>query len=102
MVDIEGAVSRAAMSEEERVELEAQLRRVMEQAPSDAFAEFMVVRSSDGYKGYLKIYSRQRKFVGGCSGKKLREVVETIFSEIRSQIDSWRRERFREAADTTL
>jgi hypothetical protein len=102
MVDVQGTVSRAAMSEDERQELEMQLRRIMEQAPSDAFAEFMVVRSGEGYKGYLKIYSRQRKFVGGCAGERLRDVVDNIFGEIRGQIDSWRRERFTETTDTTL
>ncbi len=75
-------------------EINDRLKEMMEEAPSDASAELIVRRVGHGFKGFLKVCSSQRKFIGGSAGPKLFEVVNSIFDEVRSQIRTWKRTRF--------
>ncbi len=70
------------------------IRSVLEEAPSDSTAELLVRRTRDGYKGLLKVYSQQRKFVGGQTVGKFADLIEQLFSEVHEQIEDWKRGRF--------
>jgi hypothetical protein len=78
------------------LELNQRIRAVLEEAPSDATAELQIQKSRGGYKGFLKVYSRQRKFVGGAESRSFADVVEDLFREVRQQIKEWKRDRFGE------
>lgn len=77
------------------VELNERIRGILDEAPSDASAEFEVRKSRGGYRGLLKINSLQGKFIGGGQAKSFSEVVDTIFAQVRAQLRDWRRRRFR-------
>ncbi len=70
------------------------IRHLLDIAPSDASAELIIRKSRAGYKGLLKIYSQQRRFTGGNTGRILSEVFDRIFDEVRGQIDDWKGQRF--------
>jgi hypothetical protein len=85
------------MSEQKKdstLELNERIRGVLEEAPSDSTAELHIQKAHGGYRGFLKVYSRQRKFIGGAENKKFADVVEAVFHEVRQQIKEWKRERF--------
>ena len=75
------------------------IRSVLEEAPSDSAAELTVRRAPGGYKGFLRIHSQQRKFVGGGQAQRFSEVVEQMFREVRGQIKEWKRARVLTTAD---
>ena len=74
--------------------INARIRDLLEEAPSDASAELLVRKGTTGYKGMLKIYSAQRKFVGGAQSERFLDVIEECFREVREQIDDWKRDRY--------
>lgn len=81
-------------------DINEQLQRVLDRAPSDASATLLIRKVQDGYKGLLKIYSRQRRFVGGSVDHYLPTVVASIFEEVREQIEDWKRTRSLDVGDS--
>jgi hypothetical protein len=70
-----------------------QLQEVLEAAPSDASAELVVQKDTDGYRSLLKIHSLQRRFVTGAHGHLFTEVIEHVLAQVRRQITQWSQER---------
>ena len=77
-------------------EINERIKAVLDEAPSDASAELVVRKTKGSYRGFLKLFSRQRRFVGGGSGPRLHDVIEQMVREVRTQIKQWRRERYKE------
>ena len=74
-------------------DINERMKYLLDQAPSDATAELEVCRGKRGYQGYLKVFSRQRRFVGGCKSGRFVEMIDRVFSEVLEQIDQWKSER---------
>jgi hypothetical protein len=81
-------------------EINSRLQEVIEQAPSDANAQFILRRVGNGFKGLLRIRSSRTRFVGSASGEKLVEVVNRIFNEVNSQIRGWKGKRELQSVNT--
>ncbi len=75
-------------------EFRRRLQALVESAPSDASVRFLVKRSKAGYKGLIKICSLQRQFMAKAAGAILPDTVERLFDDLKSQIETWRKERF--------
>lgn len=84
----------SAYGDETMRTINERIRDLLDEAPSDASAELLVRKGTGGYKGMLKIYSQQRKFVGGAQSERFLDVVDEIFREVREQIDDWKRDRY--------
>jgi len=79
--------------EEAMREINARIRELLEFAPSDATAELEIRRDRHGFQGLLRIFSQQRRFVGGCRHKVFSEMIDHIFEEVWNQISEWKKER---------
>ena len=75
------------------VELHKRLQGILDQAPSDASAEFQVRRKSGELKGFLKIHARQRRFIGQGTGQTATDLIESIVADVSSQLVEWRGQR---------
>lgn len=75
-------------------EINRRLQGVLEAAPSDATVELEVMRYRGGYKGLIKVYSQQHRFVGAKRSPRFQELIDAIFHEVKSQIKEWKRTRF--------
>ena len=88
------------VSAEEQAQLEPELQRrldsLMESAPSDATARFLLKRIHGGYIGLLKIASQQGRFTARSASGRVGDTIEAAFRDLRGQLDSWRKNRFAE------
>lgn len=75
-------------------DLRYRLRGMMERAPSDASSVFLFRRTEDGFKGLLKIRSKELRVVAGGAAATLEQVVDQIDREVATQLAEWRRFRF--------
>lgn len=75
-------------------ELQRRLRGLVDSAPSDASSVFCVRRTAGGYKGLLKIRSKELRIVAGGSAATLEQVVDQIDGEVAERLAEWRRLRF--------
>lgn len=80
-------------AELEMREVNELLEDVLEKAPSDAAAEILVDRRSGGFDVQLNIHSSQGVFGRGQGGSTFRKVVEDLLTEMRSEIEEWKRHR---------
>lgn len=112
MTDVDKLKTRAEIDEETRKELSDaghetvreinnRIQGVLDSAPSDASVSLTIRQSKDGYKGVLKILSKQRKFIGGGADKRFSVVLDRIFEEVRQQIDDWKKRRFAGSSNGT-
>lgn len=74
-------------------EVNERIRELLDLAPSDSSAEILMRKVSDGYKGYVKITSQTRKFVGGSTRDSVTDFLDKAFSDIERQIADWKRHR---------
>jgi hypothetical protein len=74
-------------------DINRRLQSVIDEAPSDAVVELEVMREREGYKAMLKIFSSQARFVGGSRAGQFAEVIDEIFTEVRSQLHDWKDQR---------
>jgi hypothetical protein len=75
-------------------EINMRLQHMLEEAPSDASAKLFIRKVRTGYKGLLKVYSCQRKFVTGAIEGKFTDLIEDLFKDIQLQIQDWKEHRF--------
>jgi len=76
------------------MEINSRLERVLDKALSDSAVNLLVRRTRDGgYRAFLRIRSANQKFKSFISGKRLRDVVETAITDVRTQIDQWKENR---------
>jgi hypothetical protein len=75
-------------------ELRQRLSRWVDLAPSDSSAVFFVKRCANGFKGLLKIRSREVRIVAGCIAPTLSELMDRVGDETCRQITAWRNARF--------
>lgn len=75
-------------------QLHHRLRSLMDSAPSDASSVFFVRRTPGGFKGLLKIRSKDLRVVAGGIAATLEQVVDQIDREVELQLSEWRRFRF--------
>ena len=73
--------------------INSRIRDVLDHAPSDATAELEIRKDKAGFQGLLKVFSRQRKFIGGNRAKTFSDVIDKVFEEVWSQISDWKSER---------
>lgn len=93
-IDTETQKALERSGEETLRDIQARIQALLDQAPSDSSAHFLVREVNGGFKGLLKIISSQRKFAGGAEAAQLADVVESVLSEVQEQIEAWRRTRF--------
>lgn len=86
---MESADTRVVMERD----LRYRLRLLLDKAPSDSSAVFFLSRIGRGFKGFLKIRSRERQFVAGSTGGESAVVINDILQEIYRQIVEWRNHR---------
>jgi len=79
--------------EETMREINARIRQLLEFAPSDSTAELEIRKDQHGFQGLLRVFSQQRRFVGGCRHKVFSEMIERVFEEVWTQIEQWKKER---------
>lgn len=79
-------------------EINDRIQAVLDRAPSDASAFLLIRLGHRGYKGVLKVASRQRKFIGGGAAADFGDVVDRVFSEVNEQIEQWKKQRFLDQA----
>ena len=75
------------------IEINARLERMLDKAPSDSTANLLVRKTANGYKAFLRVRSSNRGFKSFITGQRLRDVVERVVLEVRSQIDGWKESR---------
>lgn len=74
-------------------EINSRLERVLDKAPSDASADLVLRKTRDGYRAFFKIRSAHKKFGGMIRGRRLLDVVDRVFNQVRGQIDTWKEKR---------
>lgn len=92
-IDERARVTLSDGGEEAMREVNSRIRELLEFAPSDATAELEIQRDRNGFQGLLRVFSQQRRFVGGSRDKDFSELIDRIFEEVWNQISEWKKER---------
>ena len=71
-------------------EIKERLETIMDSAPSDAVARIVVKKIRGGFHAFLRIYSKQTKFLVGASSAQLGDAMNQLFDDVNRQIRSWR------------
>ena len=74
-------------------EIKERLEVILDSAPSDAVARIVVKKIRGGFHAFLRIYSKQTKFLVGASAPHLRDAMNQLFDDVGRQIGSWRDSR---------
>jgi ribosome-associated translation inhibitor RaiA len=78
-----------------RVYLEDKMSTLQEESPYGAHLTAHLSWHEHQYKGVITIHSAAGKFEAVASDKRLKDVVEKLFDQIRKQLQKWKSRRFR-------
>ena len=78
--DLKGAISRT-------------LDMILGSAPSDADAKARLIRSREGFSGFIRLSSQAGTFMAEAVGKNPTETVSRLKERIFEQLSLWRRAR---------
>ena len=77
-----------------RIFAQRSLDRIFSTSPSDATPVAFVERTSKGFAGEVSVSSNHGLFRAEAQGTKADQVIEKLNSEIKSQLDAWKKIRF--------
>tara|TARA_Y100000780_G_scaffold166498_1_gene151333 strand:- start:36345 stop:36701 length:357 start_codon:yes stop_codon:yes gene_type:complete len=74
--------------------IKLKLERLVEEAPSRAFASLIIEKRNNNYFGQLKIESIKRNFTVECSNSSIEILLSKIEASMKEQLNQWRKTRF--------
>lgn len=75
-------------------QINTRVQKMIDEAPSDASVQFVLKKADRGFKGFLRVHSRQTRFARVARGEVLLEVIDRVFRDVSGQIRDWKRTRF--------
>lgn len=77
-----------------RVFAQKSLDRIFSTSPSDATPVAFIEKTAKGFSGHVSVSSNHGTFEAQVQDSNANQVIEKLNSEIKSQLDAWKKIRF--------